>query len=139
MTTSATAASPNSAFYQYEPLDATEQQIRLIRLLEVSGSPIHTCEISSFGLNEVPPYVALSYTWDDEAAPKGLVSLSGCPIATGQALCDFFDHIQASDIETLDLWLWIDQLCIDQANVLEKNHQIPLMSAIYSRCHYVIA
>ncbi|KAI0614919.1 HET domain protein [Pyrenophora tritici-repentis] len=139
MAASAGAASPNSASYRYEPLNATAQQIRLLRLRSVSDSPIHSCEISIFDLNEVPPYVALSYTWDDESAPKGLVSLKGCAIETGQTICDFFDDVQASDIDALDLWLWIDQLCIDQANVLEKNHQIPLMSTIYSRCQYVIA
>lgn len=35
-------------------------------------------------------------------------------------------------------YIWIDQICIDQSNVLERNHQVALMSKIYSRCQSVI-
>lgn len=37
------------------------------------------------------------------------------------------------------LFLWIDQLCVDQANDHERNHQITLMASIYQTAAMVIA
>lgn len=34
--------------------------------------------------------------------------------------------------------LWIDQICIDQSNIAEKNHQVGLMTNIYKNCEAVI-
>jgi hypothetical protein len=36
-------------------------------------------------------------------------------------------------------YFWIDALCIDQSNVLERNHQVNLMSRIYSKAAFVIS
>jgi hypothetical protein len=35
--------------------------------------------------------------------------------------------------------LWIDAVCIDQSNNLERNHQVQQMGQIYSRAHNVVA
>jgi ankyrin repeat protein len=35
-------------------------------------------------------------------------------------------------------WLWIDQICIDQNTVEERNHQVGLMSMIYARANRVL-
>lgn len=35
-------------------------------------------------------------------------------------------------------WLWIDQICIDQNTVEERNHQVGLMSVIYARADRVL-
>lgn len=35
-------------------------------------------------------------------------------------------------------YLWIDQICIDQASVQERNHQVGMMGSIYSGCHETI-
>jgi hypothetical protein len=35
-------------------------------------------------------------------------------------------------------YLWIDQLCIDQSNILERNHQVGLMASIYSQSRSVL-
>lgn len=37
-----------------------------------------------------------------------------------------------------DQYLWIDALSIDQANVLERNHQVQQMAEIYSKAKYVL-
>jgi hypothetical protein len=34
--------------------------------------------------------------------------------------------------------LWVDALCINQANLGEKNHQVALMAQIYSRADKVL-
>jgi hypothetical protein len=44
-----------------------------------------------------------------------------------------FDFSQATKC------LWIDALCIDQSNILERNHQVQQMGEIYSHAQQVIA
>jgi hypothetical protein len=36
-------------------------------------------------------------------------------------------------------YIWIDALCIDQSNLPERNHQVKLMSALYSQARHVVA
>jgi hypothetical protein len=38
-----------------------------------------------------------------------------------------------------DKLLWIDALCIDQENVIERNHQVQQMGEIFSRASNVLA
>ena len=35
-------------------------------------------------------------------------------------------------------YLWIDQICIDQSSVRERNHQVGMMASIYSGCYQTI-
>jgi hypothetical protein len=35
-------------------------------------------------------------------------------------------------------YLWIDQICINESNTTERNHQVQLMSQIYIRCRSMI-
>lgn len=37
------------------------------------------------------------------------------------------------------MWLWIDQICIDQSNTHEKNQQVAIMSKIYSKAYIVLS
>lgn len=37
-----------------------------------------------------------------------------------------------------DRYIWIDQVCIDQSNMDERNHQVRLMSIIYERAAFVV-
>jgi hypothetical protein len=71
--------------------------------------------------------------------PMGTIMLNDKPCHIGQTLCAFFQHFQEHSGTANCPWLWIDQICINQSEVREKNHQIPLMSRIYSQCTYVIA
>ncbi|KAF1837745.1 HET-domain-containing protein, partial [Decorospora gaudefroyi] len=125
--------------YQYEPLNTAKKQIRLLRLQSSGPSSDPHCEISIFDLSALPPYIALSYAWDEDSKPKSTVMLDNKKCSAGQTLCAFFFHFQEICGKGDHPWIWIDQLCIDQENVQEKNHQIPLMSTIYSQCSHVIA
>jgi hypothetical protein len=40
--------------------------------------------------------------------------------------------------EDLDVWLWIDQICVAQEDTLERNHQVGMMSRIYGNSMSVI-
>ena len=85
-------------------------------------------------------YIAVSYTWGSEAASKKIL-LNGAVFhirpnlyallrqASGPNKCQWLGANE---------YLWIDALCIDQSNIEERNHQVKLMSRIYSHAQQVI-
>jgi hypothetical protein len=84
-----------------------------------------------FDLPDAPPFTALSYTWGP-VTPIFDIFVNDEPVSVRKGL---FRFLQAYDG---DEYLWIDQICINQSNVLERNHQVGLMTSIYSQCRSVI-
>lgn len=112
-----------------------------IRLLEVlpsargDGKDIISCRLRLATVDE--PYTALSYVWGDQSQQIP-ITLNGQSTSVGQNLWNFLrqsQHYQALYGTEL---LWIDALCIDQASVLEKNHQVAMMGSIYSQAARVV-
>lgn len=121
----------------YPKLDSAKQQIRLLRI-QADGS----IEFRVFNFDGSQTYHALSYAWHeitDTADPCSVTIWSGSQVCQKQITYNlrlFLDnachHIDAGAA------LWIDALCIDQDNANEKNHQVALMSRIYSEATMAI-
>lgn len=112
--------------------------IQLLDLLPHNGNedaPIK-CETRKVLLEDEPEYEALSYVWGDPAAlGVVLVDVGGGSVpVTGNLHCALRRLRLADKTRTL----WIDQLCIDQQNTIEKAHQVRLMREIYSSCRTCI-
>jgi hypothetical protein len=120
--------------YAYEPLDTTKHQIRLIRLRRDTDGPIRA-DISIFALEDAPKYCALSYTWGLPGLPC-YVFLNGKRIEIRNNLHQCLQKLREE--EEGGGYLWIDQICINQSDVLERNAQVALMSTIYTQCSSVI-
>jgi hypothetical protein len=119
---------------KYSPL-SNANTIRLIRLGQGSDDdPIH-CSIFHAQLGN-QGYEALSYEWGSPSADDPMMSVDSENIRTRKNLYDALWHIRLAD---QDRCLWIDAICINQSNVLERNHQVHLMGKIYSQAHRVIA
>lgn len=73
-------------------------------------------------------YEAVSYTWGPDDF-TGLIHIQGKPLSVSTTIETLFHHL-SSYAETKVLW--IDQICINQADDAEKSSQVPLMRAIYS-------
>lgn len=117
--------------YSVLPIDA----IRLLCLHRGSMPQTIKCTLSTVQLTNVEAYEALSYVWGSEADPETL--LLDCHEFSitknlHSALC-------ALRLPDKDRFLWIDALCINQNNDVEKGAQIPLMGSIYERAVQVIA
>lgn len=82
-----------------------------------------------------PAYVALSYTWGPEY-PQKTIEINGFEFSIRQNL---FDFLTVARSKYRGNFFWIDQICIDQGNVGERNHQVSLMSRIYTEAAYVVA
>ncbi|EEU45330.1 uncharacterized protein NECHADRAFT_80908 [Fusarium vanettenii 77-13-4] len=108
-----------------------------IRILEVqpgsSGSQIH-CKFHVATLDELEqPYETLSYTWGDEnEATKVTVWLEKTPVPVARNL---FDALQRLRMTHEPRYLWVDALCINQGDDVEKTWQVSMMHRVYSQCH----
>ena len=112
-----------------------DAHIRLIHLnagLKNDGLSIQICE--NVSLENAPVYEALSYAWG-ESRKTGSISCGSESIAVTQNLATALVHIRNPDkMRTL----WIDQICINQDDVDERNKQVALMGRIYSEAGNVI-
>jgi hypothetical protein len=78
--------------------------------------------------------MALSYVWVDHTPPE-TIFLHGIQKSVTPNL--FAALRQLRDPNVISLF-WMDVLCIDQDNVQERNHQVQLMSLIYSKAARVL-
>lgn len=96
-------------------------------------------------LYDAPAYHAVSYMWGllvpvysilVNNNQKGIDSTDGPDksgsLNVGKNLRTFLECFRRTQSNG-NIYLWIDQLCIDQANTSERNHQVQLMSQIYTR------
>jgi hypothetical protein len=120
--------------YRYPSLDLGHG--RRIRILVLRagrpGEPLR-CVLQHANLQQGPTYEALSYTWadakgDDSLCKKILCGFSGSTISI-TTNCEAALLLLRK--EDADRPLWVDAICIDQSNVLERNHQVKNMIAIF--------
>jgi hypothetical protein len=123
----------------YQPLPAG----RHFRLLELQGGsnedPI-ACRLRVDGIPDEstpstgPGYEALSYAWGPPN-PTHQIIINGWPYTIRQNLWSFLKHRRNP---TTHSTLWIDALCINQKDVVERGAQVQLMGSIYRSADRVI-
>lgn len=118
--------------YKYQPLEIWRQQVRLLKIKQDKNGPVH-CTLQTFELKAAPLYAALSYTWGPES-PACNILVDGKLLSIRPNLFYCLRGIR----HECDGYIFVDQICIDQLNAQERNHQVQLMSAIYSRSQRVI-
>ena len=113
---------------RYNALDPERSEVRLLTILPGNSRDPIRCSLSLVSLNEAPEFEALSYMWGNSAIRKLiLVDADELLITTNlEAALRQLRRRKTSRI------LWVDAICIDQQNIIEKNAQIPLMRRIYS-------
>ncbi|KAH7089747.1 heterokaryon incompatibility protein-domain-containing protein [Paraphoma chrysanthemicola] len=122
---------PSPLTYRHIPLDSSERKIRLVKVRSDDHNNIY-CDFTSFDLDQAPPFTTLSYMWGTPP-PTRVILAKGRVLNIRKKLYRFLEEFCNGDE-----YLWVDQLCIDQDNALERSHQVRLMSSIYTRCSSVI-
>ncbi|KAH7313988.1 heterokaryon incompatibility protein-domain-containing protein [Stachybotrys elegans] len=120
----------------YAPLEDTDNHIRLLVLERGDDSAQVRCRLQHVSLVTSPRFEALSYVWgasSNNNAPQILCDDKEVPV--GQNLYSALRNLRRPDGERI---LWVDALCINQGDPLEKAKQIPLMSRIYEQAASVI-
>ena len=85
-------------------------------------------------LDDKPSYTALSYVWGSRKCMKP-ITVNGQDFPITESLYSAIQHLQHPEIAPA---IWIDSICIDQANDDERTEQVRLMSSIYSGAMCVI-
>jgi hypothetical protein len=114
-----------------------------IRLLKLDSSAIVTdfwqpphCNLHTVNLAQAPPYIALSYRWDGH---DKIVRIDGRDLKIKSNLYNFLCYFRRDAAVSKDTYIWVDQICIDQLNLDERNQQVRFMSEIYKNCTFVTA
>tara|TARA_R110002003_G_scaffold245_2_gene17592 strand:- start:1682 stop:3403 length:1722 start_codon:yes stop_codon:yes gene_type:complete len=81
-------------------------------------------------------YDALSYTWGNKETPRSILC-NGVEFPIGDNLFEAFRELRYPDCR--ERYLWVDAICIDQANDDEVSQQVSNMFVIYQKAARVIA
>ena len=120
--------------YKYNPLDRAADEIRLVTIKAGRAADDVQCTLGKRLSSEAPTYEALSYAWGDAAETKH-ISLGSFSFLVTDNLHAALRHLRR---EHEDRTMWIDAICIDQTDDLEKNHQVRMMKRIYERAEKVV-
>ena len=120
----------------YTPLP--KGSVRLLRLLPHPNedSPIE-CQLITCSLldsERTHSYNALSYTWGPEDN-KHCIYIDGEQQPARTNLHKALSHFRDCFVERI---LWIDAICINQGDDIEKGHQVASMAKIYAKASGVI-
>lgn len=126
--------------YQYKPLRCgLGHEIRLVVLF--AGEPLEdlSCDITTVNLADRPSYEAVSYTWANSKGDVSLTSEIRCGGTTIAITKNCEAALRRLRLQGRNRRLWIDAICINQNDTEEKNHQVRLMSTIYSNAAQVLS
>lgn len=137
--------------FTYSPLLDATNQIRLLRPTSENRGDSLAFTLGVYSLinpstdseantqNDAPPYIAMSYTW---GSPKKsfAVIINGKQLKVGAnchyALSQACQHQLPGMNES---YFWIDQICINQSDRIEKGQQVSIMGNIYQGAYAVYA
>jgi hypothetical protein len=131
--------------YQYQPLEQGE--IRLLQLLPrnplVQNDPIQFHIVhTSFARCHIPDsffsYEALSYVWGGDLTDP--VYCDNREILVTPNLISALSILRETMVAypSFHRTLWVDSICINQNDIVERGHQVRLMKDIYSHAIRVI-
>lgn len=101
-------------------MDATDTQI--------SGTLL---DIGTLGYTN---YACLSYVWG-LGSKDFQIMIDGFPLYITESL---YLALQRLRLQYEQRFLWIDQICINQRNIYQRNSQVQQMGTIYSKAQYDI-
>lgn len=128
----------NSSIYDH--LDVTTSQVRVLMLHRGSRHEELRCSLKTVSLDDQPEFHALSYVWGS-GTEKGRININGHVVSVtsnlASALREIRDHHY--DFAKLNsIPLWIDAICINQADTGEQTQQVILMRRIYRQASRVL-
>jgi Heterokaryon incompatibility protein (HET) len=109
-------------------------EFRLITLLPSDDQDLIRCTFEHVSLINPPEFSALSYCWGDPNIRKDIL-LNGIPFPVTTNLQSALRHLVAKGYSRL----WVDAVCINQADKVEGGQQLLWMGSIYRRAKEVAA
>ncbi|KAK0268106.1 hypothetical protein LTR91_016717 [Friedmanniomyces endolithicus] len=118
----------------YTALNYAKREIRLLTVRSGSAEDPIDCGLTNVSLIDRPTYFALSYVWGNpnERAP---ITIEGAVVQVTKKLWLALRSLRS---ETEDLIIWVDAVCINQIDVVERNEQVAMMGNIYASATSVL-
>jgi hypothetical protein len=119
--------------YQYQPLKPERNEIRVLQVARGKRSDEVRCRLVHVSLDSNYDYNALSYTWGRMTKPSYIiVDNRSFPVTE-----NLFTAISWLRSPIEELTIWIDAVCINQQDDVERNEQVSKMRSIYERASHV--
>ncbi|MCJ1277397.1 hypothetical protein MMC21_005209 [Puttea exsequens] len=129
------AVTVTSEPYQYTRLEANQ-----VRVLSISVEPATGFLVCDFDVRDLTSgqgtYRAISYCWGDHTPTNRVLCSDGNSLLVTESATEILRFIVPRN--PMDFF-WIDQLCVNQADLVEKSAQVMAMGQIYSFTRQVIA
>lgn len=123
---------PEIQHFTYRPLGPNS--IRLFRCYKSTSNSL-SGRLEVFTLDKCPAYYALSYCWStpNRNIP---IDVDSSILYTNLNLSKALSRLHEFTTESKESanpssWIWIDQLCINQEDLVERSGQVRLMGSIY--------
>ncbi|KAK0643775.1 heterokaryon incompatibility protein-domain-containing protein [Cercophora newfieldiana] len=165
MSNASSAAS--DSWLAHQPLDRSAKSIRLLRFRDPPAALGHyDFDLTPHVLSDAPPFICLSYTWGDPNGPQKQIWINGLRFFVRENLFAALRMLHERTADTApsnrkwftdrhpeykpyrDGWwdgrlsaenFWIDAICINQDDPLERGHQVGMMRDIFSAANLVLA
>lgn len=109
------------------------------RILELNQTHPAETQLSgrliSSRLEDAPDYCAVSYVWGDQQPTSSILLEDGNSLPITKTLFNAIKELSSSHTSNR---LWVDQICINQRDEVEKDVQISLMGTIYRQARQVL-
>ena len=122
----------------YKSLDAAKREFRVLKIAAADQQDrLKKLELSATvqRIGDETHYWALSYTWG-KPVPTFTVSLNGIDFDVQQNLYEALQHFRPL---TGSVTIWVDAICINQADTAEREAQVAMMRDIYAGAAMVYA
>lgn len=108
--------------------EVPQEGLRLLRPISVSRNLL-SFAMTSYHRKAKPSYRAVSYTWGD-GEPTERILINEQPFFVRPNLWSCLFYL-GSERDVPSRYLWVDAICINQANTPERNVQVRAMDKIY--------
>ncbi|KAH7336547.1 heterokaryon incompatibility protein-domain-containing protein [Rhexocercosporidium sp. MPI-PUGE-AT-0058] len=120
---------------KYEPLNEAKDDIRILNIVSEPGDDHVRCILQHFSCShKYPEYTALSYCWGTLADAVS-ITVDGALVSVTANLAAALRSLRANGHSHI----WVDALCINQNDQMERGQQILRMKAIYRHAATTIA
>lgn len=122
---------------QFEYIGLKPREIRLLRPSQDDNSGKIICEFKTVSLDKLEiGYLPISYCWGDGTLTDTIWFHDNRFLKVTKSVPNIIRYFTSKNFSG---HLWIDAICINQADAIEKGQQVQLMQEIYGRVEYVVA
>ncbi|KAK0745145.1 heterokaryon incompatibility protein-domain-containing protein [Apiosordaria backusii] len=122
--------------FAYDPIDLDGPAFRLLRIVK-GRDPSIPCKLFQAKVRQrevAISYEAISYVWGSPERERD-VFINGFLFGVTKSLYEALWYLQLEDEDRV---IWVDAICIDQKNEVERGHQVRHMGDVYKEAVRVI-